>query len=455
MDADTNHAALTIGSVYSHDGNQADRYAGSEHSRSPSPPAGGFQAINQKPKASLSAAKSMSHDEEPGMNPPPIAAMPKKGPGRGNWRRNKERTEPQPILPNTPSYGFVHESPAPSTPAAYLARAGSPSGSISFQSLNAKEHVPTPSYQSTKRNRPLTSHQQAVNDHRKNRVYAILDNGLRKRFKQAKQKREDEGVIIQAWKRIRMLPDGWDSEDEAMDKAKEDSKDKDKDDNGKNKLSQDDKTAAAIRRAAGQITVLAGFRIPKTDKLMEKEKTRGVQDVDAEDDDDFGEQAHYLTDVLSRYSERAELWDQLEQAGAPLKAAIEQTRPYVAQWEKEYIEAEQEVAATQTPRPRQARRRGGGAVGSRKSKGAPSTPAVTATAVEEEEGKEEAPAKAEAPAPADDGDETMIDGEEVATNGGNAGELDDDDREILGEADGDDSDDEEEEDDDGEGMDED
>jgi len=445
------HVHVVTGSAYSHDDNQGDRYAASEHSRSPSPPAGGFQAINQKPKPTASLVKTLSGEGDATMNPPPIAAMPKKGPGRGNWRRNKERSEPQPILPNTSSFGFVHESPAPTTPASYFAHAGSPSGSVSFQHLSAKDHVPTPSYQSAKRHRPLTSHQQAVNDHRRNRVDSILDRGLRKRLKAAKRKREEEGVVLQAWKRIHMLPSGYDSEDEGRDKAKEDSKDKDKDENGKNRLTHDDKVAAAIRKAAGHAYVLGGFRIPKLDKEMEREKARGVQDVDPEDDDDFGEQARYLADIVRRYNKRLDVWDRPDNSGVPFSEAPEQTLPYVARWEKEYLEAEQEFVAAQESRPRQARRRGGagGASGARKSKGGPST-STTDAAV----GESKQDTQMETTQP-DEGDEHMVNGLEAIPSGGNAGELDDDDREILGEVEGDDSDDEEEEEeDDGEGMDE-
>lgn len=387
------------------------------------------------------------------MNPPP-AAMPKKGPGRGNWRRHKERSEPQPILPNTPSYGFVHESPAPNTPAAYGLH-GSPSGSISFQALSTKDHIPTPSYQSTKRNRPLTTHQQAVSEHRRTRIGKILDQGLRRRLKVAKQKREDEGVIIQAWKRIRMLPPGWDSEDESTDKIKDDvkEKDKDKDDASKNKLKEDDKAIAALKKAAGNTTILGGFRLPKTDKDIEKEKARRVGDPDPEDDDDFGEQAIYLSETFHRFSERLEDWNLQEKETALLKEPPELTKPYLLEWEKEDEEeqVQGELTVAFTPRPRQARRRGGAAGGSRKSKGG--VPAAAKGANPDVDADAEKSKEAVAPSVHDE-DETMLDGEDgTGQNGKTAetAELDDDDRELLGEADGDESEDE----DDGEDMDED
>lgn len=287
----------------------------------------------------------------------------------------------------------------------------------------------------------MTTHQQAVSDHRRVRVNNILDLGVRTRLKAAKSKREEQGVILQAWKRIRMLPSGWDSEDEGLDKPKEDSKDKDKDDNSKNKLKEEEKAAAALRKAAGHTIILGGFRLPKTDKEIERERSRDIFKPDPDEDDDHGEQAIYFTDSIGRYCERLDHWEDLENRAAPLREPPEQKQPYQSEWEREEIEIETELTATLTPRPRQARRRGGPAAGSRKSKGGASK---SATAVKDEEAKDDTPSVA--PPPADE-DETMADGDETVgdiTQAGDAGELDDDDRELLGEADGDDSDDEDE-----------
>ncbi|KAL1304688.1 hypothetical protein AAFC00_003641 [Neodothiora populina] len=362
----------STGSAYSHD-DHGDGYAGSEHTRSPSPPASGFQAINrsQKTPGTAIGIKSLLSEDDPAMNTSP-AAVPKKGPGRGNWRRSKgERSEPQPILPNTPSFGFVHESPAPNTPGARA----SPSASISFQPLNIKDHIPTPSYQSSKRSRPLTSHQQAVSDHRRTRVNSILDLGHRTRLRDAKKKRYEEGPIVQAWKRIKMLPDGWDSEEDSLDKPKEDSKDKDKDDNGKNKVREEEKAAAALRKAGAGTRTLGGFRLPRTDKEIEREKARDIFKPDPEDDDDYGEQAIYYADGLRRFYERMEVWDERANKGAPLREPPERKIPYEAELEKEDQELDAELTATLTPRPRQARKRATGAAAGRKSKGGASTPA--------------------------------------------------------------------------------
>lgn len=390
--------------------------------------------------------KNLLSEDDPGHGspsmtaPPPPGANSKKGPGRGNWRRKDKSTthEPHPLLPNTPSYGFVHESPAPNTPAP-LASHGSPQGSITFQALNTKDHVPTPSYQSQKRSRPLTQHQRELGDWRRSRVTDILDTGIRKRQRVAKRKRHDEGIILQSWKRIRVLPSGWDSEDEGTaDKGKEDSKEKEKEDNSKSKLREEDKASIAIRRAAGGVRILGGFAMPKTEKELDREKARDIREINPEDDDGVGEQALYLANAFHRCAGRFQYWDNLEGGPTGFKVAPEIKISDVVEDEKEELEVVDEVPAV-TPRPRQGRKRGGGAVGGRKSKGG-------SAAGPSGDIKEETPV---APPPAHDEDEQMGDGEHEAEDG--TGELDDEDRELLGEADGDDT----EDDDDEDGMDED
>ncbi|KAG9525957.1 hypothetical protein KCU71_g23688, partial [Aureobasidium melanogenum] len=132
-------------------------YAGSDYTRSPTPPTGSFQAVNtvSKPSAAKSFLTDMDEKEHdnrhlasPSMGTPQAAALPKKGAGRGN--RNTNIHHPF-LLPNP-----VHTSPsAPKTV---------PDG-VYLQPQ--RDHVPTPSYQSQTRNRPLTSHQKAVSDYRR------------------------------------------------------------------------------------------------------------------------------------------------------------------------------------------------------------------------------------------------------------------------------------------------
>lgn len=93
----------------------------------------------------------------------------------------------------------------------------SPGKSLSFQSpATARDHVPTPSYQAQKRHRGITQHQSAVINHRKMQIDYTLDRRLRKAHARARDKRESEGAIIRAWKRIRHMPIDYDSEEEAI-----------------------------------------------------------------------------------------------------------------------------------------------------------------------------------------------------------------------------------------------
>lgn len=266
--------------------------------------------------------------------------------------------------------------------------------------------------------------------------------GYRTRLTAAKRRREDEGVFLQAWKRIKMLPDGWDSEDEGLEKAKEDSKDKDKDkdDSSKNKLKEDEKAAAALRKAAGGAKVYGGFRLPMTDKDLERERSRDIFVPDPDDEDDFGEQALYQTESLGRYCERIEKWEEIENSANPFKEAPEPKRPFQNAWEKEDIEIEPtEFIAASTPRPRQTKKKSGPTAGARKPKSKASAKTAK-NGTKEEDGTEAAAANADEDEPMGEGDETVG---EVAL-AGDVGELDDDDRELLGEADGDDSEDEDE-----------
>jgi Ino eighty subunit 1 len=81
---------------------------------------------------------------------------------------------------------------------------------------NKNDHVPTPSFQSTKRNRGMTQHQSAVVNHRKQQIDYSLDRRIRKAHERARDKRESESAIVRAWKRIRTMPPDYDSEEEAI-----------------------------------------------------------------------------------------------------------------------------------------------------------------------------------------------------------------------------------------------
>lgn len=215
---------------------------GSEYTRSPSPAGSrGFQAVNLKPAGDMRINNLLNSDDVgPDMSPVHAAPTPtappvKKGPGRGNWRRHKkvdaagnprattESSHHVPLLPNTGQINFVNEAPQHMQSSFYGGNGGSigavkasppqPQNS-SFQI--ARDHIPTPSYQAQKRHRGVTQHQSAVINHRKLQIDYQLDKRIRQEHEQAREKREAQGPILRAWKRIRSLPADYDSEEEAI-----------------------------------------------------------------------------------------------------------------------------------------------------------------------------------------------------------------------------------------------
>ncbi|KAG9628795.1 hypothetical protein KCU86_g11006, partial [Aureobasidium melanogenum] len=301
-----------------------------------------------------------------------------------------------------------------------------------------RDHVPTPSYQSQTRNRPLTSHQKAVSDYRRVRINQILDTGIRRRHIAAKRQRQEEGILLRAWKRIRMLPSGWDSEDEGTaDKGKEDAKDKDKDDGGtgRGRSREEEKAAAALRRAAGGVRILGGFALPLTDKELEQEKQRPLNSIANIARDDVGEEALYFSRAFSLgmvsldREENADLEGSLLLPSPPLK-------PVDDMEDERELQAMDELAAT-IVKPRQGRKsRGGGGGASRKPKGGASK-----LAEETKDGTPDASRLSTARADHEAEDEDMPDEGNVTV--GPSAELDDDERELLGEADTEDEDEDE------------
>lgn len=200
---------------------------GSEYTRSPSP------RSYADPSGDMRINNLLNNDD--GMSeasPPHAAAAHKKGPGRGNWRRNKpkddsrsirpqdERSHHVPLLPNTGQLNFVNEAPQPLHP--------SPSGYHStLFSSSVGSYKPTMSYQAAKRG--MTQHQSAVLNHRAQQISYTLDKRVRRIHAQSRRHREAEGTMLRAWKRIRIMPVEYDSEEEKIKTRKRERADKDDD----------------------------------------------------------------------------------------------------------------------------------------------------------------------------------------------------------------------------------
>ncbi|KAK5124019.1 hypothetical protein LTR85_002216 [Meristemomyces frigidus] len=305
----------------------------SEYTRSPSPPVAsrGFQAVNAPPKPAgdMRINTLLNNDDTPiEASPPEAASAPsgssRKGPGRGNWRRNKPKQETVPLavrgtesshhvplLPNTGQTSFIHETPhaqlQPATPGSGafgqysngLTQLSPHRGnSISFQPLN--NHVPTPSYQAQKRHRGITQHQSAVITHRKQQIDYTLDRRIKKMHARARDRRESEGTILRAWKRIRLMPTDYDSEEEQIKLQKDRDRAEKEDDwrQQKNKELDFNEELEALRRPR---VLFAGMT------RINGETT------------DVGEEARTIAKTFQRASRRLERW---EESNSPGQAMI-------------------------------------------------------------------------------------------------------------------------------------
>lgn len=144
---------------------------------------------------------------------------------------------------HTPAGGRLNNLPTPSQPAFqsidhrdFSSRSGEPALSQRLILKSSRPHGSSPApprstsqppgYNSTvnglgsRRSRPETSHQKAVTMNRKMRIDRILFKKLAREHRQIQEQRTKEGhtKIFRAMKRIRDLPDAYDSED-AIDQA--------------------------------------------------------------------------------------------------------------------------------------------------------------------------------------------------------------------------------------------
>jgi Ino eighty subunit 1 len=290
------HVTSAGRSAYRHD-------TASDYTRSPSPVASrGFQAVNAKGTGDMRINNLLNNDDAISELSPPHGDSTRRGPGRGNWRRNKQdpnmtaqdRSQHVRLLPNNAHLSFVNEGPLQSTSSSYHNIA--PSSIIS----SFRDHVPTPSYQAQKRHRGITQHQSAVQSHRKQQIDYTLDKRIRKVHIHARAKREAEGAVVRAWKRIRVLPTDYDSEEEQIKlrKAKEKAE---KDDEWRSSKGKENIDSALDENEPWRRprVYLAGF-------------AQGSQNVGC---DDVGEEARSLAKAFRRCSRRLERWQESNYPG--------------------------------------------------------------------------------------------------------------------------------------------
>jgi Ino eighty subunit 1 len=298
---------------------------GSEYTRSPSPAASrGFQAVNAPSKTGDMRINNLLNDDGVDASPPQAPPALKKGPGRGNWRRNRNKQQENvplavrgtesshhvPLLPNTGQYNFnVNDSPSatfqPATPgsSATVGFAGastqiSPPHGLSFARGDA--HIPTPSYQAQKRHRGVTQHQSAIISHRKQQIDYTLDRRIRRLHARAREDRESEGAFIRAWKRIKLLPPDYDSEEEVV-KVKKARDRVDKDDDFR------------VHRGKDNAEVLDDLELVRRPKVLLAGLGRMPGEVS-----DVGEEPKMIAKTFRRVSRRLQRWDESELPGTSM-----------------------------------------------------------------------------------------------------------------------------------------
>ncbi|KAF2156807.1 hypothetical protein K461DRAFT_289182 [Myriangium duriaei CBS 260.36] len=165
---------------------------------SPSPPAsilsGNYAKANNAPLGPLLGGASTPSRSTPSGKP--------KGPGRGNWRRNKFA----PTTTHVEQSARVPPMPQSSPPRNTILPANVASEIMSRAGQLGSEQAGTPTEKGSKKSRPLTTHQLAINEYRQSRIRRILERGVQRGQVEARKKRVLEGGILRAWKRIRSFP---------------------------------------------------------------------------------------------------------------------------------------------------------------------------------------------------------------------------------------------------------
>lgn len=173
----------------------ADEQWDTDRTRSASPPSTSLAQPRPTPNMRIN---TLLNEETPPAQPAAPPAT--KGPGRGNWRRDR----------GTPGAG----NSKPTFKARVDASLGNGTNVIAphgfYLPLNGAD--PT-----QKRSRPATAHQKAVQNYRQERVNWILDKKLRQHHERSAVKRGKEGAITRAWKRLKLANrDGYDTDEEIV-----------------------------------------------------------------------------------------------------------------------------------------------------------------------------------------------------------------------------------------------
>lgn len=389
-----------------------------------------------------------SQDGSPATSTPvPI----KKGPGRGNWRRNKktegspaagrDSSHHVPLLPNNGSM-FVNETPGiPATPGSGYSNAfgqGSPgrSGqSIAFQPPNTGDHVPTPSYQAQKRHRGVTQHQNALINHRRQQIDYTLDRRIRRIHIRARDKREEEGSFFRAWKRIKLMPSDYDSEEETIKcrKTRDRPADRGGEEDDNNTVERSSRRPAKKDSSNAAVAAAAAADEPARSMLA------GFVRVEGTEPSDLGEEAKSLARSLRLCSRRLDRWQEATNPGEAVLRSRERQANGLLYAPRIWEDGPDEDDAPPPPppvmiTPAAAGRKGAGRA--RKSAGRGRGKGRVARLAVPTEVEDDVDVDVTMEEDGGEGDEGGVEGDRV---GGAPPDLDEEDRELLGEVDADES----------------
>jgi Ino eighty subunit 1 len=150
----------------------------------------------------------LNNEDAPSPVPPQAPLGKPKGPGRGNWGP-KHRAE---VAAANAEAGF-----APSTGTRQYKSRKSEALDQAASAIPHGYYIPlNGSEPNPKRHRPQTAHQAAVQEYRMRRVEYILDRKIRNHYKVAKKHRSRDGAMARAWLRCKMMPDGYDTDEDIM-----------------------------------------------------------------------------------------------------------------------------------------------------------------------------------------------------------------------------------------------
>lgn len=179
---------------------ERDYPSDTDRTRSVSPP-GSVYNTTKKSTPNM-RINTLLNDELPASSPAP------KGPGRGNWSRN--RTSGVGTARSFKSKLEAGTSQDGQSPSASVPTFNGPHGF--YLPLNGSD----PSH---KRTRPLTQHQLAVEQYRRRRVDVILDRGIRAQYQAAAQRRKISNTFMRSWIRCKGMADGYDTDEESNTQA--------------------------------------------------------------------------------------------------------------------------------------------------------------------------------------------------------------------------------------------